>query len=338
MRQFYGSIKQEKLAVLIDADNASKNSIKDIMTQIANLGNARIKRIFGDLRQPQMNGWKEIAEGFGFIEFHQTSYTSGKNATDIAMVIEAMRIMYTNKDITGMCLVSSDSDFTPLISILKEHSIMVYGFGKETTPLAFKRACDIFFDVEKLSNPEISIEVRKLNNKDKDNIQIAINAHSYDTSDWVQIGTVISHLSLIDNESINLPKKYGYNSYKKLIDGNLDFFDVERRQEVEKNPENLTYYIRIKPKVVSAKFVETEKQLSSIKQIPKAVIVKFREVFDTNAREDGYCYVNIVNRLLAADGIKASDFGFETIPKLIKANPQLFDIKIEGSQFFTKLK
>ena len=144
MRQLYGSTKQEKLAVLIDADNARKNSIKDIMTQIANLGNARIKRIFGDLRNPCMKGWNEIAEEFGFIEFHQTSYTSGKNATDIAMVIEAMRIMYTNKDITGMCLVSSDSDFTPLISILKEHSIMVYGFGKETAPLAFKRACDIF--------------------------------------------------------------------------------------------------------------------------------------------------------------------------------------------------
>lgn len=338
MRQLYGSIQQEKLAVLIDADNANKNSIKDIMTQIANLGNARIKRIFGDLRQPHMNGWKEIAEAFGFIEFHQTSYTSGKNATDIAMVIEAMRIMYTNKDITGMCLVSSDSDFTPLISILKEHSIMVYGFGKETTPLSFKRACDIFFDVEQLSNPEISIETRKLNNKDKENIKIAINAHSYDTSDWVQIGTVISHLSLIDNESINLPKKYGYNSYKKLIDGNLDFFDVDRRQEDENNPENLTYYIRVKAKVVPAKPVETEKQLPSIKPIPQAVIAKFREIFESKAREDGYCYVNIVNRLLAAEGIKASDFGFETIPKLIKGNPQLFDIKIEESKIFTKLK
>jgi hypothetical protein len=285
-----------------------------------------------------MKGWNEIAEEFGFIEFHQTSYTQGKNATDIAMVIEAMRIMYTNKDITGMCLVSSDSDFTPLISILKEHSIMVYGFGKETAPLAFKRACDIFFDVEQLSNPEKSIEVRKLNTKDKENIEIAINAHSYDTSDWIQIGTVISHLSLIDNESINLPKKYGYNSYKKLIDGNLDFFDVDRRQEDEKNPENLTYYIRIKPKIVPAKLVETEKQLSNIQPIPEVVISKFREIFKSKAREDGYCYVNLVNRLFAADGINASDYGFETIPKLIKANPQLFDIKMEGNKFFTKLK
>lgn len=334
MRQIYESIKQEKLAVLIDADNASKKSIKDIMTQIANLGNARIKRIFGDLRNPQMNGWSEIAANYGFIEFHQTSYTTGKNATDIAMVIEAMRIMYTNKDITGMCLISSDSDFTPLISILKEHSIMVYGFGKDSTPLAFKKSCDIFFDVEQLANPTINTVTRKLTMKDQENIKIAINAHAYDTNDWAQIGSVISHLSRIDNESINLPKKYGFNSYKKLIDGNLDFFDVDRRKEDEKNPENLTYYIRLKPKTV-----EAQKHTPNTKPIiTDKVIAKFKDVLESKAREDGYCDISHVLRLLDAAGIKANNFGFATIPKLLKANPELFDIKMEGNYLFVKIK
>lgn len=353
MSLIYPPAKLDKLAILIDADNASKTTIKDIMLQIAVLGDARIKRIFGDLRNPQMAQWKEVAEEYGFIESHQTSYTKGKNAADIAIVIEAMKIMYTNKEITGLCIISSDSDFTPLIGTLKEHSIRVYGFGKDSTPTAFKRSCDIFFDVNTLSQiNNVNTTPSKLNQKDKLNFESAIMSQSVDNNSWVQLGTVISHLSLIDNESQNLPKKYGYSSFKKLIDNNPDFFEVEQKQEDDKNPENITYYIRLNTKQKNTppqpkKTIKNSADKVLTATVPAAITQKlgkkeletFRAIFTEHKEDNGYVYINKVNNLLKEAGITPQNYGFATIPKLIKANPQYFEVKMENSTyFFVKLK
>lgn len=347
----------DKLAVLVDADNASHKNIPDIMRTITTLGDARIKRIFGDLRDDKLKTWKSIAEEHGFVECHQTVYTSGKNATDIAMIIDAMKIMYTNKDINGVCLVTSDSDFTPLIHILKENSIRVYGFGREHTPTPFKKSCDVFYDVENLKvNTNICITKVKLDEKDKDDFRAAIKAHSLDNSDWVQLGTVRSHLGLNNNESHSLPKKYGYSSYKKLVDGNLDFFAVDPRQEDDRDPKNITYYIKlatvanevVKQNVIEQKIdIENKDDAVNInanniqnnhKELTKSDLNIFKKIFDEKKGEDGFCCIGSCNKLIKDAGINPNGFGYATIPKLIKAYPSFFETKVVDSRFFVKLR
>ncbi|MAY60769.1 MAG: hypothetical protein CML29_01030 [Rhizobiales bacterium] len=138
----------DTLALLIDGDNASPKIISGLLAEIANYGTASVKRIYGDWTKPNLNGWKECLLEHSIHPVQQFAYTSGKNATDGAMIIDAMDLLYT-KRFSGFCLVSSDSDFTRLASRIREQGITVYGFGERKTPRPFITACDkfIYFDV-----------------------------------------------------------------------------------------------------------------------------------------------------------------------------------------------
>lgn len=142
-----------RLAVLIDADNAPRTALREIMAEVAVYGKATIKRIYGDWTAPNMGSWKPLLLEHAITPFQQYSYTTGKNATDSAMIIDAMDILYSG-NCDGFVLVSSDSDFTRLATRLREAGMKVYGMGEKKTPKPFIVACDKFVYIESLKAAE----------------------------------------------------------------------------------------------------------------------------------------------------------------------------------------
>jgi len=139
----------KRLAVLIDADNASAKIIEPLLREVAKYGDANVRRIYGDWTRPGLAAWKSSLCEFAIQPIQQFSYTVGKNASDSALIIDAMDLLYSGS-VDGICIVSSDSDFTRLACRLRESGISVYGFGEKKTPTSFVRACDRFVYVENL--------------------------------------------------------------------------------------------------------------------------------------------------------------------------------------------
>jgi uncharacterized LabA/DUF88 family protein len=136
-----------RLAVLIDADNAQSSLLKELLAEVSRYGTATVKRIYGDWTTPNLKGWKEALNEYAVHPVQQFAYTTGKNATDSAMIIEAMDLLHSGH-LDGFCLVSSDSDFTRLATRIREDGLVVYGFGEKKTPKAFVSACDKFIYTE----------------------------------------------------------------------------------------------------------------------------------------------------------------------------------------------
>jgi NYN domain/OST-HTH/LOTUS domain len=143
-----------KLAILIDADNARAAIIAELLAEIANLGTANIKRIYGDWTEPNLNSWKDTLLKHSIQPIQQFRNTVRKNATDSAMIIDAMDLLYT-APLDGFCIVSSDSDFTRLAARIRESGKLAYGFGEKKTPEPFRMACDRFIYIENLVSKEI---------------------------------------------------------------------------------------------------------------------------------------------------------------------------------------
>ncbi|HWK02660.1 MAG TPA: NYN domain-containing protein [Puia sp.] len=141
------TLKDPRLAVLIDADNVPYANIKEMLEEIAKYGTPTFKRIYADWTKPTVSGWKTVLLENAITPIHQYSYTTGKNATDSSMIIDAMDILYTGR-VDGFCIVSSDSDFTRLATRLREAGMKVYGLGERKTPVAFISACDKFIYIE----------------------------------------------------------------------------------------------------------------------------------------------------------------------------------------------
>jgi uncharacterized LabA/DUF88 family protein len=138
-----------KLAVLIDADNASPSGVDGLLAEVAKYGTAHVKRAYGDWTGDRLRGWKEHLLAQSIQPMQQFAYTTGKNSTDSAMIIDAMDLLYTER-FDGFCLVSSDSDFTGLARRIRESGLTVYGFGERKTPPPFVAACDKFVYIENL--------------------------------------------------------------------------------------------------------------------------------------------------------------------------------------------
>lgn len=137
----------DRLAVLIDADNAQASVAQALLTEVSRYGTATVKRAYGDWTTPNLRGWKEHLHTLAIQPVQQFSYTSGKNATDASLIIDAMDLLHSGR-FDGFCLVSSDSDFTRLATRLRESGVAVYGFGEAKTPQAFVSACDKFIFTE----------------------------------------------------------------------------------------------------------------------------------------------------------------------------------------------
>lgn len=142
-------IQTKKFAVLIDADNSSINAISSVLEEVAKYGIASVKRVYGDWSSEALKKWRDVLLPHAITPVQQFAYTKGKDATDMILIIDAMDLLYAGA-LDGFCIVSSDSDFTTLASRIRENGLSVYGFGKKSTPEAFKKACDKFIYVENL--------------------------------------------------------------------------------------------------------------------------------------------------------------------------------------------
>src|SRR6186713_1985534 len=145
--------KDIRLAVLIDADNVPYSNVKGVMEEIAKYGTPTFKRIYGDWTRPTVSGWKNVLLENAITPIQQYSYTSGKNSSDSALIIDAMDILYSGK-VDGFCIVSSDSDFTRLATRLREAGMKVFGIGQKKTPNPFIVACDKFIYMEIIAVPD----------------------------------------------------------------------------------------------------------------------------------------------------------------------------------------
>ncbi|MCP5419983.1 MAG: NYN domain-containing protein [Gammaproteobacteria bacterium] len=236
---------QSRLTVLIDADNAQPAILDGLLAEIAKFGIASVKRIYGDWTTPHLGGWKSALLEHSIQPIQQFRYTVGKNATDSAMIIDAMDLLYTGR-FDGFCLVSSDSDFTRLASRIREAGLTVYGFGEKKTPKAFVSACDKFIFTEVLLEQEDAEgEVKKQStNELKGNTKLvslfrnAFEAAS-DDSGWAHLGAVGSNIAKQAPEFD--PRNYGY---KKLLDlvAAIKLFDVDER--LQNNGLSKSVYIR----------------------------------------------------------------------------------------------
>jgi ABC-type sugar transport system substrate-binding protein len=149
MEESGSTARNRRIAMLIDGDNAQPSLISNMLAEASKYGLVIIRRIYGDWTTANMNGWKETLQSYAIQPIQQFRYTIGKNATDSAMIIDAMDVLY-EKGVDGFCLVSSDSDYTRLATRIREKGIFVMGIGKKNTPRAFVNACDVFVFAENL--------------------------------------------------------------------------------------------------------------------------------------------------------------------------------------------
>jgi len=229
--------KDLKLAVLIDADNIPSAHVKEMMEEIAKYGNPTIKRIYGDWTKPNLAKWKNLLLENAITPIQQYGYTTGKNATDSAMIIDAMDILYSGK-VGGFCLVSSDSDFTRLATRLREAGMKVIGMGEKKTPEPFIVACDKFIYIEILKGmskeevPGVPADYNKKDEADKITPRILnlIATTIEDLGDdegWAFLGDVGN---LLQKKQPNFDSRnYGFSKLTPLI-RSIERFEIEERE------------------------------------------------------------------------------------------------------------
>ena len=236
------SEKDLRLAVLIDADNASRTAMKDVMAEVAVYGTPTIKRIYGDWTSPNMNSWKSILLETAITPIQQYSYTTGKNSTDSAMIIDAMDILYSGT-CDGFVLVSSDSDFTRLATRLREAGMKVYGMGEKKTPKPFIVACDKFVYIESLKASEAAAPAAKSSGKMKAaahaepepepkplTVQELIAQSVEDLADedgYAYLGDVGT--LLLKKQPDFDSRNYGFSKLSRFI-ASLDCFEIDERK------------------------------------------------------------------------------------------------------------
>lgn len=203
-----------RLAVLIDADNAQSKLLPELLAEVARYGVASVRRAYGDWTTQNLSGWKSQLHRHAVIPIQQFSYTTGKNATDSALIIDAMDLLHSGR-FDGFCLVSSDSDFTRLATRIRESGLVVYGFGEKKTPEPFVAACDRFIYTEILrTEPAAQPAQQKANPKLKRAVAAALDSCARDDG-WAHLGTLGQYL--VTNDPAFDSRNYGYKKLSELI-------------------------------------------------------------------------------------------------------------------------
>lgn len=252
------NISDLKLAVLIDADNVPYHNVKAMLEEIAKYGIPTTKRIYGDWTRNTTSGWKGVLLENAITPIQQYSYTSGKNSTDSAMIIDAMDILYSGK-VNGFCIVSSDSDFTRLAIRLRESGMKVIGIGEKKTPNPFIVACDKFIYIEILNPVEEETEPeaekpgkpasqrKSLHKVDQETIKL-ISASITDIADedgWAFLGDVGN---LINKKKPEFdPRNYGFIKLTPLLKALNKNFEIDERKTDKGNIKHV--FVRVKPKM-----------------------------------------------------------------------------------------
>lgn len=241
----HGAIKMLKnIAILIDADNIGSQKIDWIFDKISTLGSITTKRIYGDFTKPHLSSWESSILKYAIEKKHQTSYSSGKNSSDIALAIDTMDLLYTNK-CDGFCIVSSDSDFIGLSLRLRQNNIQVFGFGESKTITAFRQACSQFFEIPnaqtvlipqtKVATQKYTATQLKCDTKLLNALRDSIDNNKADKDGWVNYAIFVSYFQ--KNYSNICPEYYGYNKLYEIID-NIDLYEHKK--------ENSTIFVRKK--------------------------------------------------------------------------------------------
>ncbi len=249
----------QKLAVLIDADNAQASVIQELLAEVSRYGTATIKRAYGDWTTTNLKGWKDVLHKMAIQPIQQFSYTTGKNSTDASLIIDAMDVLHTGS-VDGFCLVSSDSDFTRLATRIREAGLVVYGFGERKTPEPFVAACDKFIYTEILrTKPEESkaqtvpadanikptVEVAELPEL-APMILTALDAAARDDG-WAPLGPLGSQMNK-NNPSFD-PRNYGFSQLSKLM-RKQDYLEIK---EVSIGDGSASVHLFVKRKAILAK-------------------------------------------------------------------------------------
>lgn len=237
-----------RLAVLIDADNAQATIVDALLREIAQYGEAVVKRIYGDFTSTHTASWKKVLNQHAIKPMQQFAYTTGKNATDSTLIIDAMDLLYTRR-FDGFCLVSSDSDFTGLAMRLREEGLLVLGFGEQKTPPAFRNACHKFTLTEVLrpaggndgKAKSISVPSQGTETLPVEFLRDSILA-AMGERDWITLSTFGHYLS--GQQSDFDSRRYGYPKMAELIKGNPEIFDWETRSVRGQNHQHI--YVRPK--------------------------------------------------------------------------------------------
>ena len=241
---------EKRIALLIDADNAPASKIDVILAEVARHGVANVRRAYGNWKSTNLKGWEAVLHEYAIRPIQQFAYSSGKNASDMAMVIDAMDLLYA-RNLDGFAIVSSDADFTPLVMRLLTDGMKVYGFGEKKTPGPFVNACSKFTYVEALGAPESSGKAtasaagknaQELKNDARlvQMLRSAVEAGSGDDG-WTHLGVVGSQIS---NQASFDPRNYGYRKLSDLVKGS-GLFELKQ--------EGKTIWVRDKPRRRSAK-------------------------------------------------------------------------------------
>jgi uncharacterized LabA/DUF88 family protein len=239
--------RSPRLAVLIDADNASAKIADGLFEEIAKIGEASVRRIYGDFSSSRSKAWADILAKHAIIPQQQFAYTTGKNASDITLVIDAMDLLHSGR-MDGFCLVSSDSDFTRLVTRIREHGVDVYGFGEHKTPESFRQACRRFIYTENLlpSAPANSADaVAKPLQPPSAAIPLLTNVITQmDTEDgWVGLGAIGSQLAKTQTDFDS--RTFGFRRLSDLV-RKTGAFEIDQRN-------GRAMRIRVKPRPQRAK-------------------------------------------------------------------------------------
>jgi uncharacterized LabA/DUF88 family protein len=237
-----------RLAVLIDADNAQAAVIEGLFAEIARFGEATVRRIYGDFTAPTSASWKKVLQQYAIKPVQQFAYSTGKNATDSTLIIDAMDLLYTRK-FDGFCLITSDSDFTGLAMRLREEGLTVLGFGEKKTPEAFRNACHKFVFTEILRPVVVPDPVGVPPKADSKRKSVASQTsaeatepkpefpktfvltaleQSVDDAGWAQLATFGSYLTKLQPDFDS--RLYGYKKLSDLVKAKTDLFMTEERQ------------------------------------------------------------------------------------------------------------
>lgn len=235
-------LRSPRLAVLIDADNASAKIADGLFEEIAKIGEASVRRIYGDFSNPRSKGWADILSKHAIIPQQQFAYTTGKNASDITLVIDAMDLLHSGR-FDGFCLVSSDSDFTRLAARIREHGIDVFGFGEQKTPESFRQACRRFVYTENLrggatSNQDAAVRAQPLQPPEAATpILKKVIGQMASEDGWVTLGEVGRQLANLASDFDQ--RTYGFRTLSELV-RRTNAFEIGQ-------PTGGTTRIRIKP-------------------------------------------------------------------------------------------
>lgn len=247
-------MKDEKLAVLIDADNVPYANVKEMLKEISKNGTPTIKRIYADWTKPTVAGWKGVLLENAITPIQQYSYTTGKNSSDSALIIDAMDILYSEK-VDGFCIVSSDSDFTRLATRLREAGMTVIGFGEKKTPQPFISACNkfIYLEILKITTPEPNTQEKprqkpKQNNEPLSKVDVktikliteSVNDLA-DESGWTPLASLGSFI--IKKKTDFDPRNFGFPKLLPLIKS-INKFEIDERDTGIKNIRHI--YLRQK--------------------------------------------------------------------------------------------